>query len=176
MILYIVLAVQFIAVVGLLYAVVFTLGKQDETPPIARDNSFYLVLHYVGALCGLVGLGLTLLNLNFPRPLWMVHQQMVPILVVILGTYGLIVVLWALICWRTNNGWLDEKQRSDIGASAFVASLATLVGMTLFYVFSFMPELNMISVLWFPFYVYLLLTVFSLSNLYLTRDNLRLKE
>ena len=85
------------------------------------------------------------------------------------------VVLW-MVGTHRSGGLLDEKQRFDVGASAFIAAVLSLVGMTVLYVVSFISESSIVNVLWYPFYIFSLLMVFSLSNIYMARDNLRLTE
>ncbi len=173
-VLYIVLGFQLLAIAALLYAV-FTLDADKRPQVIVRDANQYLITHYVGALCGLLGFLFTLINFRYPRPLWMVQQQLLPTLIVMLAPYLLMILFWLLVSSR-KRGWLDEKQRCDIGASAVVAGFVSLLGMTVLYALSFTPTPNMVSVLWYSYYVFLSITTFSLSNLYLSRDHLRLPE
>jgi hypothetical protein len=173
-VLYMVMAFQLVAIAGLVYAILFTLRNGDQAGPVARDSSVYLIVQFAGVICGLVGLALTVLNFFFPRPLWMVQAQIIPTLIVVLAPYALIAIFWAAVKLRERSGeWFDEKQRQDIGASSFLALALGAAGMGLFYFLSLDDLSGMVSVLWFPFYAFLSLLVFSASNLYRSRDSLR---
>ena len=172
-ILYGVMAFQVLAVVGLLYATTFTLGTGNAGMQVSRDSTIFLLAQVVGVLCGGVGLALTVMNFRFPRPLWMVQAQMVPIMVVILAPYALMAALWMLVKLREGGEWFDEKQRQDVGASAFLTMVIGMVGMAILYFLNQDDLQGMVSVLWFSFYAFLILLSFSSVNLVRSRDSLR---
>ena len=72
--LYLVVGAQFIAIACLLYAVVFTMGGSERTPIVTRDGSLFLIVHYVGALCGMLGFTFVLVNFLYPRPAWTIQK------------------------------------------------------------------------------------------------------
>ena len=172
-VLYGVMAFQVLAVVGLLYATTFTLGTSNAGMEVSRDSTIFLLAQVVGVLCGGVGLALTVTNFRFPRPLWMVQAQMVPIMVVILAPYALMAALWMLVKLREGGEWFDEKQRQDVGASAFLTMVIGVVGMAILYFLNQDDLQGMVSVLWFSFYAFLILLSFSSVNLVRSRDSLR---
>ena len=171
-VLYVVMAFQLVAIGALIFAILFSERSGGETSPVARDSSIYLLGQYVGVICGLVGLALTVLNFRFPRPLWMVQAQIIPTLVAILVPYALVVAFWLVIKLREGGEWFDEKQRQDVGATSFLALVMSMAGMGLLYFLSLDSLQGMVSVLWFPFYAFLALLIFSASNLYRSRDML----
>ncbi|MFN2202175.1 MAG: hypothetical protein ACK2UO_13265 [Caldilineaceae bacterium] len=172
-VLYGVMAFQVLAVVSLLYATTFTLGTSNAGMEVSRDSTIFLLAQVVGVLCGGVGLALTVTNFRFPRPLWMVQAQMVPIMVVILAPYALMAALWMLVKLREGGEWFDEKQRQDVGASAFLTMVIGMVGMAILYFLNQDDLQGMVSVLWFSFYAFLILLSFSSVNLVRSRDSLR---
>jgi hypothetical protein len=173
-ILYLVVAFQIAAILGLTAAIVHAVRHDDKIGMVTVDSSVYLLVQYVGVICGGVGLSLTVLNFFFPRPLWMVQAHILPTLIVVLSPYALMAALWVVVKLREGGGeWFDEKQRQDVGASSFMALLLGAVGLSLLYIFSLNRLSGMVSVLWFPFYVFLSLLLFSATNLYRSRDSLR---
>ena len=176
-ILYLVMAFQIAAILGLTAAIVRTVTTvrgDDRAGLVARDNSVFLLAQYVGAICGAFGLALTVLNFFYRRPLWMVQAHIIPTLIVVLVPYALLVAFWVVVKLREGGGeWFDEKQRQDIGASSFLALTLSAAGMGLLYFFSLDRLTGMVSVLWFPFFAFLVLLLFSASNLYRSRDIMR---
>lgn len=172
-VLYIVMAFQLLAIAGLVYAVLFTLHNANQARPVARDSSVYLLAQFVGFLCGIVGLAFTVLNFFFPRPLWMVQAQIIPTLAVMLAPYALMVGFWLIVKLREGGEWFDEKQRQDVGASAFATLVIVTGGTALLYLLSLGNLQGMVSALWFPFYAFLSLLIFSAANLYRSRESLR---
>ena len=128
--------------------------------------------HYVGVLCGAVGLLFVILNFFYPRPDWMVRQQMVATTIITLIPYGLILLLWVVVKVREEGPWLDEMQRKEIGAASFLSLVAGSAGLTLLYIATFNEAQGMVSVLWFPFYLFLMLLIFSASSIFFGRDGL----
>ena len=171
-ILYAVMAFQLMAIVGLIYAVLFTVPDGRAIPVAARDHIVYVLAQVVGVVCGGVGLALTLLNFAYPRPLWTVQVQIVPTVVVLLIPYGLAFLVWVAVKLREGGEWFDEKQRQDVGAAAFATMIAGVIGLAILYGASLDDLQGMVSVLWFPVNVFLVLLSFSAVNLYRSRDSL----
>jgi hypothetical protein len=171
-ILYAVMAFQLMAMAGLLYAVVFTLPDGRSVTAAARDHTVHVLAQVVGVVSGGIGLTLTLLNFFYPRPLWMVQGQIVPTMVVVLVPYAVTVGVWVIVKLRERGEWFDEKQRQDVGAAAFASMVVGVAGMGALY-FATLDDLQgMVSVLWFPAYVFLVLLVFSAVNLFRARESL----
>lgn len=170
-ILYIVVALQMLAVAGLVYVVGFTLDASDDEASISHDSSVFLVTNVVGVLSAGTGLAFTVLNFFFPRPLQMIRQQMIPTLVVVLIPFVTMTIVWAVVVMVKRQAWLDEKQRTDVGAAAAVTLVASTVMMGLLYGMGFVQESGMVSVLWFPYFLFFAITIFTASVLYRSRDS-----
>jgi hypothetical protein len=63
-------------------------------------------------------------------------------------------------------GWQDEKQKSDIRKSAIVTLLFSITLMLLFFITNYGNIHGAASILWLPFYISVVLVVFSSVALY----------
>ena len=164
--LYIVIAFQFVSGSILTYINLFKLKKESEAKYVARDSNIFVIVQYVGTICGLIGLSLTILKSLFPTPLWMIKSQIIIATLVLLIPYVLIVIYWLIVKIQEKpKEWYDEKQIQDIGRSSFLTLIISLAVMVLLFFLNFNNLDGTISVLWLPFYVFLVLFLFSLCNL-----------
>jgi uncharacterized membrane protein len=164
--LYIVIAFQFVSGSILTYINLFKLKKESEAKYVARDSNIFVIVQYVGTICGLIGLSLTILKSLFPTPLWMIKSQIIIATLVLLIPYVLIVIYWLIVkIQEKTKEWYDEKQIQDIGRSSFLTLVTSLAVMGLLFFLNFNNLDGAISVLWLPFYAFLVLFLFSLCNL-----------
>lgn len=136
-----------------------------EIPEAVRDVNVFLVVQYVGLVCGLLGLGLTSLGFVFQRG-WDLHVHTLMGNSVILFPYVLVLIYWLVTKLREKDRiWYDEKQLQDLGKSA----LLTLLIDTLFLIALFMVNLNhldgVIRLIWLPLHLFAVMFLFSLGNL-----------
>ena len=90
--------------------------------------------------------------------------------VILLLPYALIVGCWFLFKIKEKpRGWYDEKQFQDISRSSLVTLISSPIIMSLVYGLRFDRLEGILSVLWLPFYLFLLLLLFSLGNLYFSQ-------
>jgi hypothetical protein len=173
-VLYLSMAFQLLTIVALIYANLTMFGREDQAGSVARDGNAFLLAQYVGAICGLLGLFLMSLRFFFPTPLWMVKAHTTAATIILLIPYGLIVVYWVVVKLREHTGeWYDEKQFHDIGASSFLTLASSIFVMSILFILNYDTLNGLLSVLWFPFYAFLVLFLFSAFNLYWNRDSVR---
>ncbi len=167
--LYPIMAFQLISGLILTYAHLFKLGKVGRVKYVAKDINIFMVAQYLGVLCGLMGLSSVIINFRFPRPLWMIKLHTSMTTVILLIPYLLVVAYWFLVKFQEKSRqWYDEKQIQDIGKSSFLTLVSSVVVMGGLFLLNYHHLDNMVSVLWLPFYVFLVLLLFSLGNLYFT--------
>ncbi|MFC1727252.1 hypothetical protein ACFL0Y_01890 [Patescibacteria group bacterium] len=172
LVLYLVMTGQLISALILTWANHFRLGKQKQLGQIAKDSNIFIIAQYVGVICGLMGLAFTSLNFLFPRPLWMIKLHVSMTAVFLLAPYLLIVGCWFMIKIKEKpKGWYDEKQIQDIGHSSLLTVALSVAVMGLIYFLNFNQPEGILSVIWFPFYLFLVLLLFSLGNLYFSQKH-----
>ena len=156
----------------LFVALVFTyfhitgFSKETQQEFVARDSNIYLVVQFVGVVCGLMGLVLASLGFVYARA-WslVVHTTMSSI--ILLFPYGLAVAYWLVTKLREENRqWYDEKQLLDVGKSAFLTLAASVVFMTVLFIANYGNLSGVISIIWLPLYLFFVLLLFSASNLF----------
>ena len=96
-VLYPVLGFQFLSSAILTYAGLFRLRKKVKNEPVATDINIYILVQYVGAVCGFLGLSFTILNFGFPRPLWMIKTHITATSIFLLIPYLLVVLFWFIV-------------------------------------------------------------------------------
>ncbi len=172
-ILYPVTAFQLVSSLILTYSHVFKLKKDGQTKFVAKDSNIFMVAQYVGFICGSMGLSSTSLGFIFPRSsLWMLKIHTLMGTFILLIPYALILGYWFMIkAQEKTKEWYDEKQIQDLGKSSFLTLISSLAIMTSIFFFNFNSLEGVISVLWFPFYAFLVLLLFSLANLYYSEKN-----
>lgn len=142
----------------------FFTKKQFTT--IAKDSNIYIVVQYVGIICGGIGLTATSLGFFFPSS-WNLFIHTVISLVILLSPYGLAVLYWLIIKMREKDKqFYDEKQRLDIGRSAFMTILITTFVLTVLFAVNFNNLDGILSLIWLPLYVFGEVFIFSIGNLY----------
>ena len=135
-----------------------------------KDEALFTLVHCVGAFCGIVGLFFA--NAAFMSPI--VHPLLYytfPILFVLtLIPYGLLAGYWLVTKLKERPAdWYDEKQFQDISKAGLLSMFATIPFMAVIYFLNYNAPKGPIEILWFPFCLYFVLLVFSLTSLYFSR-------
>ena len=148
--------------------------RNQQQPEFAlKDEIVFYIAQYIGTLCGFVGLCFIVLILFMniePHILKYIIPFYCPF---IIFPYGFIVFYW-LVMRRTQklSDWYDEKQWSDIAKASLITILLSIPGMAvLFLINNFLIE-NPISIIWFPYYLFMTLLLFSGSTLFFSRKNI----
>ena len=151
---------------GLTYAHFFKLKEKDQVKHVAKDSNIFLIVQYVGLVCGLVGLSLFSLGFFFSRA-WNLDAHVTISSIVLLMPYTLAVTYWFITKFQEKDRqWYDEKQLQDVGKSAFLTLTASVFFMTGLFIVNYKNLSGVISILWLPLYLFLVLFLFSLGNLY----------
>jgi hypothetical protein len=157
-------------------------NRYTSTASVSREQ-IYVALNIIGIVCGLVGILIVLFYFKMFR---YVHSEIrilrhlrrydiVPYGFVLLP-YLIALAGWGIRCLKDRrSGWYDEKQNSDInraGMTALLVSIPLIIGLTLFCflktpaIFNQIYIAGTLTVLWLPFYLFVILFVFSASALY----------
>jgi len=160
------MAYQFLVAIILLFFNFSGKWHTSSTETIARDINVFLIVQYVGAIFSLMGLTLMSLGFFFSKS-WNFSIHTLISGVIFLLPYGLALTYWVITKIREKDRqWFDEKQQHDLGKSA----LLTLIGVTFLMIILFLFNLKnltgVISLNWFPFYLFGVLFVFSCGNLF----------
>jgi hypothetical protein len=141
----------------------YFLKTQSEQP--ARDINIFLVVQYVGVVCGLLGLGFSSLGFFFPHA-WSLQLHTVWGGLILIFPYGLVVIYWVILNLREKERkWWDEKQSQDVGKSAMITlALDTILLLSLFIV-NYPNLCGSTHLLWLPLYLFGTITFLSVGNL-----------
>jgi len=166
LILYPIMAFQFMTGLILTFSHLFGLKEKDKVKHVAKDSNIFLIVQYVGVVCGLMGLSLSSLGFLFPRA-WSLNIHTTISSTVLLMPYALAVSYWLFTkLQEKDRQWYDEKQMQDVGKSAFLTLLLTVFFMILLFVLNYNNLGGVISITWLPLYLFSALFLFSLGNLY----------
>ncbi|MFC1614131.1 hypothetical protein ACFL5K_02420 [Gemmatimonadota bacterium] len=134
---------------------------------IVKEESVYLAAQYIGIACGVMGLSMFLLNYLLHLPLHLFKGLSITLSGVVLAPYCLIVIYWFLIKRKEKVGeWYDEKQFTDVAKSSLNTMAASIPCMAIVFALPVLGIESILSALWFPFYVFVSLLLFSGSALY----------
>ena len=168
LVLYLVMGFQFLAALAYLLFHLFGFKQENLLEQVALDSNIFLMVQYVGILCGLMGLASSSLGYLFPKG-WDQHIHTTISLIILLIPYGLAVGYWFLTkFWEKERRFYDEKQRQDIGKSAFVTLILSVIIMIGLFIANYNDLSGITSVLWLPIFLYSVLFLFSLGNIWLS--------
>lgn len=150
----------------MLLSVAKTVNRQSETEPVFKEELIFSTVHYAGIFCGLAGLILTLGYLGFGLTVRSL-KALVPIYTIfIMIPYSLLALFWLWIKRKEPLAeWYDEKQSQDLAKAGLLALVLSLPWMALFFVFGFFHSFYPVGIVFFPFYLFFVLLVFSVSTL-----------
>jgi hypothetical protein len=145
------------------------LKLKKDLKPVLKDEMVFTIAQFVGIVCGLLGLLWIFINVLFNSENIM-HIKFFGMItcVLLLLPYGLIVSYWLLIKFREKiEDWYDEKQWEDVARAGFTTLLISILVMLVLFIATFnsLPG-GVFGILWFPFYLFTVLLIFSASTLY----------
>ena len=151
----------------ILYLTFSMLKNQYQPEPVLKDEIIFIVAQYIGILCGMIGLGFTffivLIRVS-PHVLRYILPIYCPFFII---PYGLICFYWIIIKRKERVSEVyDEKQWRDVAKAGLTTLLLSIPCMGLLYVFNYQTMSGTISMIWFPYYMFLILLIFSGSTLY----------
>ncbi len=157
---------QFLFALVLAYLHLSGYFLHNQPGQVVRDINIFLVVQYVGVVCGLMGLGLSSLGFFFPGA-WSLPTHTIMGGLTLIFPYGLAVLYWGVTKLREKDRiWWDEKQYQDVGLSAMVTLVLDTVLMLCLFIFGIQDLDGVVRMLWLPFYLFGTITFFSVGNLY----------
>ena len=164
--LYPVMGFQFFTAIVFTYNHIFGFTKETSFTYVAQDSNIFIIVQYVGIICGLLGLVSSCLGFLFPRA-WTLQVHTTMTLIILFIPYLLAVGYWLLTKLQEEyRQWYDEKQLQDIGKSAFLTLVLSVILMIGLFVTNYNDLGGVVSVLWLPLYLFSVLFLFSSGNLY----------
>jgi hypothetical protein len=148
---------------------ILTGGKELEQ----KDEMVFSIAHYVGILCGLLGVAYTIMSLiittkmNIDMKPEFALYHMMSTTIMILIPYGMVVIYWLTLKLKEKIGdWYDEKQLRDISIAGLMTLLISIPVLGLFFFIVSVRHLSYSAdLLWFPFTLFVILFLFSLITL-----------
>jgi hypothetical protein len=152
--------------------VIRTLRSRDVSslsPKSVVDGVIFEVSQYAGIVCGLTGLVFTLYAYivlrDFSLERWL-QWLLVFYSAAIILPYIAIIVYWIVrLIRKKDRTSYDEMQKNYIASSGMTAWLFSLPLMTVIFLLTSFREGLVVTMLWFPFYLFATLLVFSVSLL-----------
>ena len=140
-------------------------GKEEEK--VLRDEAIFINTQYVGIFCGIFGIGVFAV-LSAYTPLWALKKGIFTISLIAVLPYLLIAAYWLIVKIREKTGqWYDEKQYLDISRGSLFTMIVSIITMTIIFVVQyFVKAFEFMTITWFPFFVFLVLLLFSGTTLY----------
>ncbi|MEA3327934.1 MAG: hypothetical protein U9R53_11630 [Chloroflexota bacterium] len=115
---YSIMGFQFVITLILMCLHVSGFFVPKQVDKVARDINIFLIVQYVGVICGLMGLASSSLGFLFPHA-WSLPLHTIMGGSILLFPYVLSLVYWVLTKFKEKDRqWWDEKQLQDIGKSA----------------------------------------------------------
>lgn len=165
-VLYPVMGFQVFTTLLFLYFHLFQFKQDELEKEIVFDNNIFMTVQFIGSLCGFIGLSTTLVGYLFPKA-WSLKSHTTASLITLLLPYGVSVGYWLFNKASAKERKLyDEKQIQDIGRSAFITLILSALFMNAIFILNFNNLDGVTSILWLPLYLYAILLMFSLGNIY----------
>ena len=164
--LYPIMGFQLVVAIGFTFLHLFGFKNEGQANHVVRDGNIFLVVHNVGVICGLLGLVFSSLGFLFPGA-WNLSTHTTLTSIVLLSPYVLIVIYWLITrIQEEHRQWYDEKQLQDVGKSAFLTLVISIVCMIGLFAVNYNNLGGVVRMLWLPLYLFLVLFLFSAGNLY----------
>jgi len=171
LILYPIMLFQFVTAIIFTYLHFSGSFNQKQLKYVAKDSNIFLIVQYVGLICGLMGLSLSSLGFLFPKA-WSLPVHSTMSTAILLIPYVLVVSYWFLVKFQEKTRqWYDEKQLQDVGKSALLTLVLSVVFMTALFITNYNNLGGVVTILWLPLYLFSVLFLFSLANLYFSAKN-----
>jgi len=163
---YPVMAFQALVALVFLYLHFKRAMSQSHLTKIAKDSNIFMVVQYVGVICGAIGLAFTSLGFLFPHA-WTLTVHTIMSSLILIFPYILAIIYWFVIKVNEKDKELyDEKQVLDVGKSAFLTMIISSAVMIVLFITNFRNLEGIISVIWLPLLLFTEVLVFSFGNVY----------
>ena len=142
-------------------------GKEKEVSESILGEQLFISLNIIGIVCGFTGLFIVLLDSLFIVNPHSYKWAIIPYSFFVLAPYLIILTGWFIHSIRNKLSVLyDEKQKSDIYKSGMFTLLISIPLMLILFILNYNTIGGAVSILWLPFYLFIVLSVFSLTALY----------
>jgi uncharacterized membrane protein YdcZ (DUF606 family) len=163
---YPIMGFQFVAALVFIYFHLSGFSKKGQVKHVARDSNTFLVVQYVGTICGLMGLTFSSLGFFFSRA-WNLDLHVTANSIILLTPYALVVGYWLVTkLQEKDRQWYDEKQLQDVGKSAFLTLVSNVALMIGLFIVNYNHLSGVLSITWLPLHLFSVLFFFSVGNLY----------
>jgi hypothetical protein len=138
--------------------------KQQRSEVELKDETIFTLAQIVGLVTGFLGILLVVSQIKqqFDTLLFSI-----PAYFIFLIPYGIVVLYWILLKFKEKiQSWYDEKQWLDITRSSLITILLSIPGMAMLFLIK-----QPIEYFWFPYYLFLLLFLFSGTTLILFKKS-----
>lgn len=147
---------------------------ENTSLQLVKDEAIFINAQYVGILTAIAGI-IILSAMALISPLWTIKKGIVMVCAILVFPYVAIVAYWFFLKLRERiTEWYDEKQFQDLtkaGLITFLSSMLILVALFLFQNLYDKTDLvlGFVNTVWFPFYFFIVLLIFSSIILYLNK-------
>ena len=163
---YPIMGYQFVTAVVFMYFHLTAKWIQKTKSKITRDVNIFLMVQTIGVICGLMGLALMSLGFFFHSG-WNLLVHTIITSSILVFPYILGLGYWVITKLKEKDRqWFDEKQRQDVGKSAFLTLAVVSILMFGLFLYSFEHLDSAVRMLWYPSYIFSTLFIFSSGNLY----------
>ena len=137
---------------------------------VIKDEAVFIDVQYIGIMTSVSGIAI-LTALSLFTPLWAIKKGIIMLCIVLVLPYAAVVVYWLILKIRERiTEWYDEKQFQDVTKAAFISFLSSVIILAAIFVIQNLCDgFAIISVVWFPYYFFMVLLLFSSIVLYLNK-------
>jgi len=153
--------VTLLIVVILGIAIYWLLPKTRLAKRLKMSETLFIITNIIGVSCGIIGLVVTFL---FPQLIVEIHLWEL-----IVAPFALIYIYWAMIMRiRKTAAIVDEKQDYNMTKAAAITMAFSIPAMVIMFMFYYNKIFT--GPIWFPYYFFVTLLLFSGSTLYLFKQ------
>lgn len=135
-------------------------------------EQLFVSLNIIGIVCGMTGLLIVLADYYFRSNPESYKWAIIPYSLFVFIPYLLVLSGWFLQAISDKqSGWYDEKQKFDIYKSSTFTLLVSIPIMFSLFLFNYNSINGIVNILWLPFYLFVILFIFSISSLYNFKSN-----
>ena len=163
----------FFILYSLTYLIRFIKVKQQVKPSSSLiGEQLFVSFNLIGIVCGITGLLIVTVDFFFRENPQSIKWAIIPSSLFIFIPYLLVLFVWLIRALNDKqSGWHDEKQKFDIYKSSTFTLLVSIPLMFSLFLFNYNNVSGIVSVLWLPFYLFVVLSLFSVSSLYNFKSN-----
>ena len=156
----------------LLASIFRELKKQQEPEFVLKDEIIFRIAQYIGFICGVVGFCFTLLILVMNIQPEILKYILPFYCSFIIFPYCFILFYWLMMKQKEKvSDWYDEKQWRDITQASLITILMSIPGMAVLFLINYFLTGASIGIIWFPYYLFMMLLLFSGSMIFYNRKN-----